>query len=211
MLAGSLWLVTASRDGPRSTARGRYPGCLQRTSWRRQKFQVDGLDMSPWGFTQLQLVGHQLLAIWFRGNCWLRTKYQEVLVQGVTIKLYKIIREFICNHQNISILTMTHQNQHRHGDFHWVGPRQGPNEEDKQRQWLLSDPQAGPCLWLVVVSSQPLEGLRDGWMLARSSKEPGLSTYKHCRREGTKGRQGRPKSLSPFYTSNNKNPQNGAR
>ena len=51
----------------------------------------------------------------------------------------------------------------------------------------------------------------DGWMLARSSKEPGLSTYKHCRREGTKGRQGRPKSLSPFYTSNNKNPQNGAR
>ena len=56
-----------------------------------------------------------------------------------------------------------------------------------------------------------LQSAEDGWMLARSSKEPGLSTYKHCRREGTKGRQGRPKSLSPFYTSNNKNPQNGAR
>ena len=33
----------------------------------------------------------------------------------------------------------------------------------------------------------------DGWMLARSSKEPGLSTYKHCRREGTKGEDKCPK------------------
>ena len=61
---------------------------------------------------------------------------------------------------------------------------------------------AKSCSHYNVVRS--INSMMDGWMLARSSEEPGLSAYKHCRREGTKGRQGHPKSLSPFYTSNNK-------